>query len=202
MWEGWSQEYNTLQLGPQEVKMAVEEEKDPGSVGFAFPLSPVEFAFRNERKYPPPTDDEMYSEMARLIHQSLAIKEPMFKSSYVLSIIYSHINRNKRDSPGWQRGLIKAGGVQKLVRFASSEDERERYWAIAILGRMVGTCEESRKRIIEVGAHESILAGTKDGDEEVRDCGVSGLKGLIQYPEGRTVVSYDMLIECLSGRGK
>merc|ERR1712187_238655 len=113
----------------------------------------------------------------------------MFKSSYVLSLIYRPLNRNKRDSPGWQRGLIKAGGVQKLVRFASSEDERERYWAIAILGRMVGTCEESRKHIIEVGAVESILAGTKDGDDEVRDVGVSGLKGLIQYPEGRTVVS-------------
>lgn len=200
LWPGWVPHYNggRLPLGPDKfLEIPYEEEPDTEVVGFAYPLPPVEYALRNERKYPPPSEEDMFREMYKLVHKSLPGK--LLKPSYIMCIIYNHINRNRRDSPGWQRGFIKAEGLEKIEPFATSSDPKERYWVMAILGRMMGTSAESRAHLLKVGAVPTILAGTKDEDEEVHECAVCALKGLIQYPEGRMVVTYDKLIECLSG---
>ena len=33
------------------------EDPDPDTVGFAFPLPPLEFSLRNSRKFPPPSEE-------------------------------------------------------------------------------------------------------------------------------------------------
>mmetsp|Transcript_47935 Transcript_47935/g.126935 ORF Transcript_47935/g.126935 Transcript_47935/m.126935 type:complete len:222 (-) Transcript_47935:133-798(-) len=199
LWPGWASQYNGTQMpiGPGKfLDIPREEEPDTEVVGFAYPLAHVEYALRNERKHPPPTEEDMFQEMHKLINNSLDAK--LLKPSYVMCVIYNHINRNRRDSEGWQHGLIRSGGVEKLVRHATGGDARERYWVMAIFGRMLGTSEVSRRYLLDGGVVEHILTGTRDQDEEVRECAICALKGLIQYPEGRAVVSYDKLIECLS----
>mmetsp|Transcript_37871 Transcript_37871/g.100189 ORF Transcript_37871/g.100189 Transcript_37871/m.100189 type:complete len:224 (+) Transcript_37871:3-674(+) len=201
LWEGWAHYYKTLPLGPgREVPLDRPDSPDPSVCGFAYPLPPVEFALRNERKFPPITEEEQLAEMFRIVRQMLDTK--FFKTKYVLSIVFSHINRNKRDSLGWQRAFIRVGGVKRLIRLASSEDEMVRYWAGAILGRMLGTSEESRRHLIATGAADVVLKLAKDIEEEVRDCAICAIKGFIQSEEGRKYVTYETLIECLAGGRK
>lgn len=206
LWEGWGQYYDTIPLAPgRELQLPSKEENDPEVVGFAFPLPPVEYAHRNERKFPPPGDEEMYMEMFKLLNHSLKMK--LFKRSYVLAVVYGHINRNKRDSEGWQRAFIKAGGISRLFdiwRNPEKEDDAktltDKYWVMAIIGRMMGTSTESRTRLINDNAVQFVLEGTKDSDDDIRECSMCALKGLITHPEGRKVITYSMLIECLGGR--
>uniref|UniRef100_A0A7S2J1I8 Uncharacterized protein n=1 Tax=Alexandrium andersonii TaxID=327968 RepID=A0A7S2J1I8_9DINO len=211
LWEGWSLYYKSIPLGPgQELQLPAKEESDPEVVGFAFPLPPVEYARRNPRKYPPPSDEEMNVSMFKLIHYTLKMK--YFRQRYVLSVIYNHINCNTRDSPGWQRAFIKAGGIAKLweiwgMASGPGEDDNdhagelpEKYWVLAIFGRMMGTSAESRTRLIAENVVGIVLEGTKDPDDDVRECAICALKGLITHPEGRKVITYSMLIECLGGR--
>jgi len=208
LWDGWGAYYDAIPLGPDQ-KLALPktvDKDDQELVGFAFPLAPVEFQYRNERKYPPPTEDQMFREMYKLIQFSL--KKGILKRSYALSLVYEHINRNKRDSDGWQRGFIKAGGIQKLKEFWHNPDNEDtsggfpdRYWVLAIFGRMLGTCKESRIRLIKEDVHKIILAGAKDLDEDIWSCALCGLKGLIQHNEGRKEISYNMLIDVM-GRGR
>jgi hypothetical protein len=206
MWEGWAKKYNSIPLGPgKELQLPPREVPDPEVVGFAVPLPCVEYALRNERKFPPPSEEDQYREMFKLIHQSL--KQRLFKRSYTMSIIYNHINRNHRDSAGWQRGFIKANGPQELVKIWMDPDPVEgkrvlgdRYWVMAIFGRMVGTSEESRRELLRLGTQDYIIEGTKDDDNNVRDAALCALKALIQFPEGRTAISYEKLIECLTKR--
>lgn len=207
LWDGWGTYYESIPLGPgQKLQLPKNEKDDPEVLGFAYPLAPVEYQYRNERKYPPPTEDQMYREMFKLIHFSL--KKGILKRSYALSLVYDHINRNKRDSFGWQRGLIKAGGIQKLTEFWNTPDNEDtsggysdRYWVLAIFGRMLGTYRESRIRLLKEDIIKIILAAAKDADEDIWQCALCGLKGLIQHPEGREKVSYNMLIECMGSRG-
>eukprot|EP00930_Biecheleria_cincta_P007772 TRINITY_DN109048_c0_g1_i1.p1 TRINITY_DN109048_c0_g1~~TRINITY_DN109048_c0_g1_i1.p1 ORF type:complete len:238 (+),score=51.58 TRINITY_DN109048_c0_g1_i1:77-790(+) len=207
LWEGWGRYHGSIALGPgEEIILPEPEDPDPDTVGFAYPLPPLEFGLRNRKKYPPPSDEEAFREMFKLLHY--VCKEQLFRRSYVLSVVYNLINGNRRDSPVWQAALIKAGGSKKLLDFwneaeaESEEDEgySDRYWVIAITGRMMGTCRESRVRFIRDGLVQLILEATKDDDDEIRDCAVCGLKGLIHHPEGREVVSYKTLIDALSSR--
>mmetsp|Transcript_92041 Transcript_92041/g.168848 ORF Transcript_92041/g.168848 Transcript_92041/m.168848 type:complete len:265 (+) Transcript_92041:96-890(+) len=204
-WVGWANTHSVIPLGPgKTLKLPPKESPDPEIVGFAMPMAPVEYALRNERRYPPPSEEDMYREMFKHFHHT--IRQGLFKRSYTLSVIYHHINRNGRDSPGWQRGLIKAKGVQCLVEYwKNPESEKsdgrslgDKYWVLAIFGRMMGTNAESRAHLIEKGVTEIILEGTRNKDDVVRDCAVCALKGLIQFPEGRQMVTYDKLIECLA----
>jgi len=209
LWEGWSKYYRTIPLGPgQKLQLPREEEPDPDVVGFAYPLAPVPFALRNERRFPPPTDERMYREMFKLVHW--AMKRKQCSRSSVLSAIYGHINRNRRDSLGWQRGFIRAGGIAFL--FESWREPEDvlvapagvlnrhlgiRYWVMAVLGRMLGTSRESRARLIEGGAIGLIIEGTRAEDEMVVDCALYALKGLVQHAEGRQLISHNTLLECL-----
>jgi len=68
---------------------------------------------------------------------------------------------------------------------------------MAILGRMLGTSAESRADLLGQGVVDYILEGLRDHDDEVRECAICSLKGLVQHPEGREVVSYATLVECL-----
>mmetsp|Transcript_51833 Transcript_51833/g.123325 ORF Transcript_51833/g.123325 Transcript_51833/m.123325 type:complete len:244 (+) Transcript_51833:82-813(+) len=202
LWSGWSRFYagGKVPLGPKLgdfLTLPAEEEMDPDVVGLAYPLAPVEYGMRNERRHPPPSQEEQDKNMLRLLYHSLERKT--HKPSYVLSIIYSHINRNERDSAGWQRAFMKAHGYVKLDKYANSEDPKERYWALAILGRMLGTSQMSREELLPLGMADLITDGCKDSDEDVRSCAISALKGLIQYPEGRKLITYDILIDCLAG---
>lgn len=215
LWEGWGELYSSIPLGPDNDLELPEKEDEPNPdvVGFAYPLAPVEFAFRNERRYPPMSEEDQYREMFKLMHHT--IESEMFKRSYTLSIVYHHINSNRRESPGWQRSFIKVGGVQKLFEYFEdpeyiNQDEEyltdgtaealgDRYWVMAILGRMMGTDSESRKYLTEVGAVDYVLLGTRDNDDQVRDCASSALKGLIQHADGMQVVTRDKLIKCLVG---
>eukprot|EP00913_Durusdinium_trenchii_P018942 g17800.t1 len=150
-------------------------------------------------------------------------REKLFTRNYVLSVIYDWVNSNRRDSPIWQRGFLTAGGAQKLIEFWHEEgadqalapstsvdvismrivvqeldDEYSvRYWVLALIGRMMGTLQESRTHLIKEGLVSLILEGTKSDQSEIRECAVCALKGLIQHPEGREVVTYKTLIECL-----
>jgi hypothetical protein len=206
LWEGWAKYHTLIPLGPgKELQLPARETPDPDVVGFAVPLSCVEYALRNERKYPPPSEEDQYREMFKLIHQTLKLR--LFKRSYTMSIIYNHINRNKRDSPGWQKGFIKAKGPQELIKIWKDPEPAEgkrvlgdRYWVMAIFGRMLGTSEDSRRELLRLGIVDKIVEGTSDEDPNVQDCALCGLKALIQFPEGRTVVSYDLLISCLNKR--
>mmetsp|Transcript_31648 Transcript_31648/g.57586 ORF Transcript_31648/g.57586 Transcript_31648/m.57586 type:complete len:237 (-) Transcript_31648:98-808(-) len=204
LWEGWSRYHKSIPLGPnEEIVLPVTEDPDPEAVGFAYPLPPIEFCMRNEKKYPPPTDEEAFREMFKLLHY--VCKEKLSRRSLVLGAIYNFINSNRRDSWAWQRGFLKAGGSKKLIEFwnnaepVAAEDEGypDRYWVVAITGRMMGTCQESRVRLIQDGLVPLILEATKDDDDEIRECGVCSLKGLIQHPEGRDVVTYKTLIDAL-----
>lgn len=208
LWEGWSRYCQSIPLGPgEELKLPPQEEFDPDVLGFAMPLPPVEFAHRNERKHPPPTEEIMIQEMTELLKYSDDAK--VYARSDVLGAIYDHINCNKRDSAGWQKAFIQVGGIDKLFQWwQASPDEIpevpddgfcDRYWVMAIIGRMAGTCAESRKELIERGAIQMILEGTKDKDDEVWECAICALKGLIQHEDGRKKVTYSMLIECLGG---
>ncbi|CAJ1396040.1 unnamed protein product [Effrenium voratum] len=205
MWEGWGRYHSSIVLGPdQEIPLPAREEPDPNAVGFAYPLPPVEFRLRNSRKYPPPTDEEAFREMFKLLHYVCG--EVLFKKNYVLSVIYNWINSNRRDSPVWQRGFIQAGGAQKLIEFwheegadqETDDDYSIHYWVLAIVGRMMGTCQESRVHLIKEGLNKLVLEGTGSKNNEIRECAVCALKGLIQHPEGREVVTYKTLIECLA----
>ncbi|CAK9015118.1 unnamed protein product [Durusdinium trenchii] len=204
MWEGWGRYHSSIALGPdQEILLPVREEPDPDTVGFAYPLPPLEFNLRNSRKYPPPTEEAAFREMFKLLHY--VCREKLFTRNYVLSVIYDWVNSNRRDSPIWQRGFLTAGGAQKLIEFWHEEgadqeldDEYSvRYWVLALIGRMMGTLQESRTHLIKEGLVSLILEGTKSDQSEIRECAVCALKGLIQHPEGREVVTYKTLIECL-----
>mmetsp|Transcript_36684 Transcript_36684/g.114236 ORF Transcript_36684/g.114236 Transcript_36684/m.114236 type:complete len:234 (-) Transcript_36684:88-789(-) len=207
LWEGWSMTHDSIPLSSEEeLALPKKQEQDLEVVGFAFPLPPVEYALRNERRYPPPSQEVMDKEMSRLLHHTL--EQKLFNRCYVLSIIYSRINQNRRDSPGWQRAFVKAGGIAKLMEFwrdpepgqEEGQPSMDRYWVMATLGRMMGTCTESRQRLLEDGIVDLVLEGAKDPDDMVQDCSVCALKGLIQHPEGRVVVTPNVLISCLSGR--
>lgn len=201
MWEGWATFCKTISIGPNKVlELPRVTEPDPEVVGWAFPLNTVEYALRNERKFPGPTVQDMNSEMFKLVNQSLVNK--MFNDSYILGIIFNHINRNSRDSEGWQRAFIKVGGIKKLYGYATSDESKDRYWTMAILGRMLGTSAESRDFLLKDGAVDFIVEGTKDEDLEVRESAICALKGLIQFADGRAVVSYDLLVECLTMRSE
>lgn len=204
-WVGWAETHSSIPLGPgKSLKLPPKENLDPEVVGFAMPLACVEYGLRNERKYPPPTEEDQYREMFKLFHHT--IKANIFKRSYTLCNIYNHINRNARDSPGWQRGLRKARGVQCLKEYWKNPEQPksdgrsmgDKYWVLAIFGRMMGTSAESRTDLIDKGVVEIILQGTSDPDESVRDCAVDALKGVIQFSEGRMMISYGRLIECLA----
>ncbi|CAE8672664.1 unnamed protein product [Polarella glacialis] len=207
LWEGWGRYHSSIPLGPgEELELPPAEDPDPDTVGFAYPLPPVEFNLRNERKFPPPTEEDTFREIFKMLHYTL--KENIFSRSYILSVIYNHINSNKRDSPTWQRGFLKANGAKMLLEFwrspepaAKDDDFTDRYWVIAITGRMMGTCLESRSRLLKDGLLDCILKGTKDPDEDIRECAVCSLKGLIQHPEGREVVTYSTLLDCLGAAG-
>merc|ERR1719502_2311400 len=115
------------------------------------------------------------------------------------------MNRNYRDSPGWQRGFIKAKGVQELLKIWEDPDPPagkrvlgDRYWVMAIFGRMLGTSEESRTALLKLGVVNYVIEATQDEDPNVRDCAICALKGLIQYREGRDAVPYEKLISCLT----
>jgi hypothetical protein len=179
-----------------------KEVPDPEIVGFSMKLPPVEYALRNERKYPPPSQEDMFREMFKLIQHTMKLQ--ILRRSYVMSIIYNHICRNYRDSFGWQAGFIKAKGPQAFFEYWQAPDPPDgkrtmgdRYWIMAIFGRMVGTCEESRRELIKLGVVYYIIEGTKDDDPKVKECAVYALRGLIQYEEGRNAVSYEKLIETL-----
>lgn len=205
-WEGWAQTYKVFPLGPgYELHLPHKEMPDPEDVGFSMKLPPVEYALRNERKYPPPSNDDMFREMFKLVQYTL--KMQIMRRSYVMSIIYNHICRNYRDSPGWQRGFIKAKGPQALFEYwqnAEAGDGKktmgDRYWIMAIFGRMVGTCKESRRELIRLGVVDYIIEGTKDEDPKVKEVAVFALRGLIQHDEGREAVSYEKLISTLAAR--
>mmetsp|Transcript_68894 Transcript_68894/g.128617 ORF Transcript_68894/g.128617 Transcript_68894/m.128617 type:complete len:240 (-) Transcript_68894:61-780(-) len=201
LWPGWCKFYSgRIPLGKgQYLELPDEAEPDAEMVGLAYPLAPVEYGMRNERRHPPPTQQVQDRVMFRLVQQSLEMKT--VKPSYVLSVIYSHINRNARDSLGWQRAFMKAHGYVKLDQMFHSEDPRDRYWVVALLGRMMGTSAESRKDLLELNMAEIIIAGCSDEDEDVRECARAAVKGLIQYPEGRKLITYDVLIECLTEPG-
>merc|ERR1712224_269663 len=98
------------------------------------------------------------------------------------SIIYNHINRNYRDSPGWQRGFIKAQGPQQLFDIWKDPEPAEgkrvlgdMYWVMAIFGRMMGTSEESRHELLKLGAVNYIIEGTRHTEPNVRDCAICAL---------------------------
>jgi hypothetical protein len=205
-WEGWALTHRSIPLGPgQELVLPPKEEIDPEVVGFAVQLPPVEYALRNERKYPPPSEDDQYHEMFKLVQHTLKFK--VLRRSYTMSIIYNHICRNKRDSNGWQKGFIKAKGVELFFEIWKDPEPPEgkrtmgdRYWIMAIFGRMLGTSADSRNDLISMGVVDLIFEGTRDADPNVRENSTMSLKGLIQFPEGRAAVSYDKLIDCLTGR--
>lgn len=205
MWEGWGRYHSAIALGPdQEIVLPVQEEPDPDTVGFAYPLPPLEFSLRNSRKFPPPTEEAALREMFKLLHY--VCKERLCTKNYVLSVIYNWINSNRRDSPIWQRGFLTAGGADKLKEFWDEEGSDQelddeysvKYWVLAIIGRMMGTSQESRAHLVKEGLVSLILEGTKSDQTEIRECAVCALKGLIQHPEGREVVTYKTLIECLA----
>jgi hypothetical protein len=206
LWEGWAATHRVIPLGPNhELRLRPKEELDPEVVGFAMPLPAVEYALRNERKYPPPSESDCQAEMFKLIQHTLKMK--ILRRSYTMSIIYNHICRNKRDSNNWQKGFIHAKGVEMFMEIWKDPEPPEgtrtmgdRYWIVAIIGRMLGTSQDSRKTLIDMGVVDLIIEGTRDEDKNVRDNSVMALKGLIQYPEGRVAVSYDKLIDCLSRR--
>mmetsp|Transcript_9944 Transcript_9944/g.22606 ORF Transcript_9944/g.22606 Transcript_9944/m.22606 type:complete len:250 (-) Transcript_9944:30-779(-) len=199
LWPGWSTfcTGGRLPLGKGKfIDLPTEAEPDAEMVGLAYPLAPVEYGMRNERRFPPPTQEVQDKVMFRLVQQSM--EATTLKPSYVMSVIYSHINRNARDSPGWQRAFMKAHGYIKVYDRSESEDPRDRYWAVAILGRMMGTDAESRRELLALKMGEKIIAGCSDEDEDVRECSRAAVKGLIQHPEGRQLITYDRLIECLT----
>eukprot|EP00933_Yihiella_yeosuensis_P059505 TRINITY_DN60841_c0_g1_i1.p1 TRINITY_DN60841_c0_g1~~TRINITY_DN60841_c0_g1_i1.p1 ORF type:complete len:149 (-),score=26.61 TRINITY_DN60841_c0_g1_i1:136-582(-) len=146
--------------------------------------------------------------MFKMLHYVL--EEKLFRRSYVLKAIYNFVDSNKRDSFAWQRGFLKAGGDEKLREFwlapesdtVADEEWSDRYWVIAIAGRMMGTCQESRVQLIKQGFVDYILEGCKSNDQELRECSVCALKGLIHHPEGREVVTYTTLLECLVSGSK
>jgi len=212
MWEGWTNYYTSIPLGPgKELRLPQEEVHDPELYGFATPLAAVEFARRNERRYPPPSDEDMFREMYMLVQ--IGLKGDKFRRSAIMFEIWGHINRNRRDSPGYQRNFIKAGGVTRLLELwrepqqtsAEPEEFDEKtdnvhYWVVAILGRMAGTNTDSRVHLIsEVtpGLVDIILEAIRSPEEEVRDCSLQALKGIVMYPEGRQAVPYQTLIEAL-----
>jgi len=212
LWDGWGMYYDAIPLGPSKsLDMPKRAQEDPDVVGFAYPLPPVAFKLRNERKHPPPKEHDMLREVFTCI---AAIDSALYRRSSVLGAIYNMVDSNKRDSPGWQKCLLQAGLREKLFRIwrhepsnkeakeeaDESEDEgqlSERYWVMAVLGRMMGTCRDSRVQLIEEGAVEYILEGARDADSQVQECAICALKGLIQHPEGRQVVTYTTLMECL-----
>lgn len=209
-WEGWAKYHDALPLGPDSVlQLPPKDPPDPENVGFAMPLACIEYALRNERKFPPPSDNDMFREMFKLVNYTL--KTRLLRRSYTMSIIYNHINRNYRDSPGWQRGFIKAGGPKLFYEIWKDPEPAQgkkvlgdQYWIVAIFGRMLGTSEESRAYLIPgdesrgvPGVLDTIIAGTRSEDANVADCAICALKALIQFPEGRAAVPYQKLIECL-----
>lgn len=206
MWEGWGRYHSSIVLGPdEEISLPAREEPDPDNVGFAYPLPPVEFPLRNTKRYPPPTEEDACREMFKLLHY--VCEQKLAPKNSVLSVVYNWINSNRRDSPVWQRGLIKVGGAQKLLELwqdetsEAQEDGEEypcRYWVLAIVGRMMGTEQESRAHLISEGLVSVILKGTRHHNDDIRECAVCAIKGLIQHPEGREVVTYKTLIECLA----
>mmetsp|Transcript_133390 Transcript_133390/g.414805 ORF Transcript_133390/g.414805 Transcript_133390/m.414805 type:complete len:189 (-) Transcript_133390:11-577(-) len=163
LWEGWGRYYDSIPLGPgQEMRLAPQEDPNPEEVGFAYPLPPVEYAYRNERKHPPPTEEAMRTEMFKLVHHSLKVKT--LPRSHVLAVVYNHVSVNKRDGPGWQRAFIQAGGISSLfeawrepTRTPDEDTLSDKYWVMAILGCMMGTCQESRVTLIGKGAVELVL---------------------------------------------
>lgn len=203
LWEGWAKYHDAIPLGPNSVlQLPPKDDSDPDVVGFAMPLACIEYALRNERKFPPPQDEDMFREMFKLVNYTL--KQRLLRRSYTMSIIYNHINRNYRDSAGWQRGFIKARGPQLFFEIWEDPDPAQgkkvlgdRYWILAIFGRMIGTCEESRHKLIKLGVVDIITQGTQQEDKNCHDCAICALKALIQSPEGRQAVPYQKLIECM-----
>jgi len=208
MWEGWAKMHSSIQLGHDKVlQLPAPKAADPDVVGFAMPLPFLEYALRNERKFPPPKEEDQYREMFKLLHHTL--KKGLFRRSYTLSIIYNHINRNWRDSAGWQRAFIKAGGPEELIEFWSNPEPGvgkrvlgDRYWVLAIFGRMIGTSDESREYLLNHRIDDIIVEGTKDEDPNVQQCALCALKALVQHPEGRSAISYEKLIDCLTNLPK
>jgi hypothetical protein len=203
-WEGWARAYKNIPLGPGHVLELPEHElPDPEVLGYAMPIAPVEYGLRNERKYPPPSDEDMWREMFKLVQYTL--KRNVLKRTYTMSIIYNHINRNSRDSPGWQQAFIKARGPQFLLEIWRNpeppEGKRtmgEQYWVLAVLGRMCGTSEDSRTALIKLGVPDIFLEGTRKEDENVKGCAIAALRGLVHYPDGRAAVSFEQLLTCMA----
>jgi len=211
LWEGWGEHYDAIPLGPSKnLELPRYQHQDPQVVGFAAPLSHVAFELRNERRHPPSKDEDLFIEALKLV---VALDSPLGSRGVVLNSIYNCVNSNRRDSLGWQRALLKAGCARRLLelwRWSVPPDDagpppelgeppscNDRYWVMAILGRMLGTSAESRADLLGQGVVDYIFEGLRDHDDEVRECAICSLKGLVQHPEGREVVSYDTLVECL-----
>mmetsp|Transcript_59648 Transcript_59648/g.134385 ORF Transcript_59648/g.134385 Transcript_59648/m.134385 type:complete len:257 (-) Transcript_59648:447-1217(-) len=205
LWEGWSKLQTVIPLGPgKELILPEAEDSKFETVGFAVPLPPVSFELRSTKKYPPPTEKEMFREMFKLVQVMLKTAEHSRRA--VLENIYNHVKRNNRDSPAWQAAFIKVRGVQVLLDVFRNPGPREandplgdQYWVIAIFGRMIGTVAESRKYLIAHGAKEVITQGTQDSSNpEVRDCALCALKALVQFKEGRKIIPYNELLHIMT----
>eukprot|EP00428_Durinskia_dybowskii_P034556 CAMPEP_0170272872 /NCGR_PEP_ID=MMETSP0116_2-20130129/36396_1 /TAXON_ID=400756 /ORGANISM="Durinskia baltica, Strain CSIRO CS-38" /LENGTH=266 /DNA_ID=CAMNT_0010524095 /DNA_START=1 /DNA_END=801 /DNA_ORIENTATION=+ len=224
LWEGWGYYLDSVPLGDgQDIELEKIKRPDPDIVGFAYPLPPVPFEVRNPRRFPPPSEDEMFAGMCKLVRLGLVSRAYSFVE--VLDAIYQYVGSNSRDAPAWQRAFIKVGGIQRLkllwrdtesklpqgtppdtVRISreprkaavpDSQDMGVRYYVVAIIGRMLGTIQESRVRLIKDGMLDIVLEAAQDHDENVRECGLYALKGVVQHPEGRQEISYDKLIGLL-----
>lgn len=222
LWEGWASLYDAVPLSPDKVLDLGTRQSmpDPEVIGFAFPLPPVDFSRRNERKFPPLSEEEAFREMFNIVRGSLHDRQ--YDRCSVLAVLYDMINSNRRDSPRWQRAFLEVGGLECLLELwrcpehdlpsevaflpggvSNTQAVRSvHYWIVALLGRMMGTCEASRRRLIEEGAVDVILEAARSSEDDVRECAVCSLKGLIQYPEGREQVTYQTLIDCLGDRGR
>lgn len=227
MWEGWREYFNlsSVVLGPdgKRVDWPAKQQNDVEVRGFAYPLPPVDLYRRNERRFPPPTHERNFREAYSLLVTLQSAKGP--RRSMVWQCVYDRVNSNSRDSPRWQVAFLEAGGSDQLIKActgvpAEADDnlaphkkltltrdlegeqqadvvQTERYLVIAIMGRMIGTSQESRVRLIKDGAVDCILEGTADLDPEVQACAIAGLKALVFFPEGRQVVDYTTLMSCL-----